>query len=122
MFVLCEVALGSHLNYEDSLYDEKKFPTNNSGFDCIIRLGNHVFGEDDKIEIDSVIGFYGASQYKLRINDPKVTSKYPNFTNEYMVFDEKRINVKAIVKVDMFCYNLNDNYKCRCNYQSPRKN
>ena len=101
MFVLCEVALGSHFNCEDSLYDEKKFPINNSGFDCIIRSGNHVFGEDDKIEIDGVIGFCGASQYTLKINDPKVTSEYPNFTNEYIVFDEKGINVKAIVKVDV---------------------
>ena len=116
MFVQCEVALESHLNYEDS-YDEKKFPINNSGFDYIIRLSNDELSEDDKIEIDGVIGYCEANQYKVSINNPRDRSKYPNLSSEYMTFFEKRINVMTIVFVDVLCYNLNDNYKCRCNYQ-----
>lgn len=123
MFVLCDVALGKHGKFQESLFDDRKYPISlyHKGFDCFIRVGNEEFDDDDKIEIDGAIGYCGKIKYKLRYKDPRVTGKRPNYTNEYMVFNEKRINIKAIVIVNMACHIQKETHKCRCSYQSPRK-
>ena len=118
--------MGKYKVYNESLYNDMIFPPTDliQENDCIKKVGNEQIGGEDKIEIDGIKGSCGKREYKhtyKELQEKKHRGVHPSYNNEYMVFDEKRINIKAIVKIKMICPKRSSKFKCLCSYQSPRK-
>ena len=116
--MLCDVALGNPYIFEESLNNSRLYPKeqlwqNNS----IIRKGVYTLENQTGIIIDGVMGFCGNIQSRNQSTNLTGKKSLPNFTNDYLMFDPKRINVKAIVKLPMKC--ANKDHLCRCWYEPP---
>ena len=119
-FVLSDVALGKSHIYEESVNNSESYlnhiriisesyPTVEFyNRDPIKISGIYSLGCEKEIVIDGVKGYFGS----ITIHNDLISNRY---TNEYMIFDPKRINVKAIVKLPMKCVN----FLKRCWYPDP---
>lgn len=105
--MLCHVALGKPYIFQDSVHDFYWFPSAKSwNQDSIIRKAINTLGNQTGI-VDGVNDFNGDIEI-LEINLPN-----PIKTNDYLLFDTERTNVKAIAKLPMKCIR-NKGFECRC--------
>ena len=105
-FVLCHVAFGKPYIFEDSVHDFYWFPSAKSwNQDSIIGKGINTLGNQTEV-VDAVNDFNGIEI--LEINLPN-----PTKTNDHLLFDTERTDIKAIVKLPMECIcNKSFEYKC----------